>query len=62
MATNGDLIRELVLDPSRDYQPRRDRPAPETRTVEWHLPREGLSRTGATATRAFACFSEGSIS
>jgi hypothetical protein len=29
-ATTGDLIRELVLDPSRDYQPRHDRPDPET--------------------------------
>ena len=27
-ATTGDLIRELTLDPSRDYQPRR-RPQPQ---------------------------------
>ena len=29
-ATTGDLIRELTLDPSRDYQPRRDPPDPGT--------------------------------
>ena len=29
-ATTGDLIRELTLDPSRDYQPRRDQPDPGT--------------------------------
>ena len=28
--TAGDLIRELTLDPTRDYQPHRDQPHPET--------------------------------
>jgi hypothetical protein len=53
-AHTGELLRELTLDPQRDYQPLRRPPGPRPKTTDCHFCRARFQKSGSSQTRVWS--------